>query len=280
MRKTIPLWLAGGLLLACAGINLSGWQPAARPDLSATVAAMQATLTTLEDIDRPAGPQIIVITPPPPHTPTPSPPPLPTSTSLPPAATPDRTIVIIVTPTPTAGPQTNMYAAAPIITAPRAGTVVEEGRQILLFWGWNGLLGPGEYFDVKIRPDGRSRAAYVAWEQATAHDLTATLPPGRYFWTVQVVKGYYQNNSGQPEDRVLEAYLSPESEPRLLIVAQRNNHRRDNPRSVSQADPPGPLAPYGLAAGSAVFVLFAAFAHLRLWPAAKTKPGGRTDAST
>jgi hypothetical protein len=122
-----------------------------------------------------------------------------------------------------------MYSDAPIITEPREGTAVEEKREILLRWSWNGLLGADEYFDVKIRPDGQNRSTYVAWVKANAHDLTANLSPGRYYWSVQVIKGYYNNNSGAPEDRVLEAYLSPESEPRLLVVVKHEKRKTATP---------------------------------------------------
>lgn len=130
----------------------------------------------------------------------------------------DQTIILVATLTPTPTPE--QYTAAPIIIEPRAGTIVEEQQELLLRWSWNGLLKTGEYFDIKIRPDGQTRSAYVAWEQGTAHDLVANLAPGRYYWSVQIAKGYYQNNSGEPEDRVFETFLSPESEPRLIIIAK------------------------------------------------------------
>lgn len=229
--------LLGGLfvlpLLACGTVGVYNPQ-ATQAAVQETVSAMQATITALESSLAVETPQVIVVT----ATPTATSAAaaaqssLPTATSFPtPAPTPTetgssqgQTIVIVATLTPTPTPKT--YTTAPIITEPRDGAVVEEGREILFRWSWNGLLGPNEHFDVKVRPDGQSRSAYVAWEDAEAHDFQAVLPPGRYYWTVQVIKGYYQNNSGEPEDRVFEAYLSPESEPRLIIVAEKQKEKR------------------------------------------------------
>ncbi len=277
VRYRLLFWGISGLLLisvfACSSVGVYDPQ-ATQVALQGTVSALQETVTALETasttgqaqpVPQPS-PQIIVVTATPTHTAIPSPTPLPTQTPSPSPTVPPtssskgETIIIVVTPTPTITSTPNTYDNAPIITEPRAGTVVEEGREILLRWSWNGLLGPNEHFDVKVRPDGQSRSAYVAWEEAEAHDFKANLSPGRYFWSVQVIKGYYRNDSGEPEDRVFEAYLSPESEPRLIIVGKKP---RDHPRSVSQAEPPIPTMPYGLALGGIAFVAFLGLTHKR-----------------
>ena len=86
--------------------------------------------------------------------------------------------------------------------------------------------------DIKIRPDGQDRSAYVAWEEGLGHDLQANLAPGRYFWTVQIVQRYYKNDVKAPENRVFEAFLSPESEPRLIIVAARDDDDDDDDKAT------------------------------------------------
>lgn len=172
-------------------------------------------------------------------------------------------IVIVVTPTETPLPAS--YPEAPIITGPREGTVVGQGQDVLLNWSWNGLLGPNEYFEVKLRPDAQSRSVYIAQELGEAHDLSnANLGPGRYQWTVQVVQGYFINNSGHPDDWVFEAFRSPESEPRLIIIDSHDNNDDDDdddgsasPPSSSQAEAPHPHLPYGLTLGGMAFAAFA-----------------------
>lgn len=252
------------------------------PATAATLAAMNATVAAINTLQAiptstPPPPQMVVVTATPSPTPVASPSPLPTATAVPvgqPAAQ-SRTIVIIVTPTlpPTATP----YPEAPIIIAPREGEIIGENQVALLQWSWNGLLAAGEYFEVKVRPDGLSRSAYIAQERGTGHEFDPNLGNGRYRWTVQVVKGYFINNSGHPDDWVFEAYRSPESEPRLIIIDKQRRHRhRDDddhdgapgrPRSVSQAEPPHPQLPLGIALGGLAFAGFAAVIRSRTYPA-------------
>jgi hypothetical protein len=224
------------LTVACGSVGV--YDPeATQQAMQGTVTALQGTIIALEDRlnQQQVEAQVIAVT----ATPIPKAIPVRASQStgnaalsleqtldLTPTPTPtpftvqpeDQTVILVATLTPTPTPE--RYTAAPIIIEPRVGAIVEEQREILLRWSWNGLLKAGEYFDIKIRPDGQTRSAYVAWEQGTAHDLVANLAPGRYYWSVQIVKGYYQNNSSEPEDRVFETFLSPESEPRLIIVAK------------------------------------------------------------
>lgn len=272
----------GGLLLlsmlACSSFGLVD-SDSSNLELASTVAAMRATLEALNTQPTqpavPPAPQIVVITATPTNTPiptltpeatsTPVPIPTATATEAPPAAPQGRTIVIVVTPTSPA--TATPYPYAPINTGPRNDTVVGQGQEILLYWSWNGLLGPGEFYEVKLRPEAQPRSAYIAQELGLAHDFKATVGPGRYEWTVQIVKGYFINNSGQPNDWVFEGFRSPESAPRIIIVVDdghRNNDDddddddRNNPPSFSQADPPEPRIPYGLAVGGIAFVAFAA----------------------
>jgi hypothetical protein len=242
-------------ILACGGVGV--YDPeATQSAMSGTVTALQATISALEnkiDQDQSARSTSPIQA----ATETPTVEATPTSTvretviaassleqtvELAPTPTPltvspqDRTVILVATLTPTPTPES--YPAAPVITEPREGVIVEEGRELLLRWSWNGILRSDEYYDLKIRPDGQDRSAYVAWERGEAHDLQANLAPGRYYWTVQIIKGYYKNNSGEPEDRVFEAFLSPESKPRLLIVAakEKDEERTPTPTPTERPD--------------------------------------------
>ncbi len=247
-------------------------------------AAIQDATTSEEDeaiIPPTPEPEIVVVTATPVDTPTDVPTatslptePAPTSTpTVPPTATDEPvaeveanqstqqdTIIVVVTATPVPSPTPKSYEDAPVLISPVEGAVVEEKREMLLQWSWNGLLAENEHFDVKIRPDGQDRSAYVAWEVGEGHNFVANLTPGRYYWSVQVIQGYYQNDSGHPEDRVFEAFLSPESEERLIIVGERPP---DNPRSVSQADPAAPELPVSLALTGLAFAAFVGFIQRR-----------------
>ena len=236
--------------LACGAVGV--YDPeATQTAMESTVTAMQATISALEaGVSQPATPQIIVVT----ATPTAGLSQVsesstaipasslgqtinftPTSTPTPLTISPqDQVVTVVATFTPTATPKS--HPDAPIILDPRAGTVIEEGREILLHWSWNGILGPNEHFDIKIRPDGQDRSAYVAWEEGLGHDFQANLSPGRYFWSVQIVQGYYENGVKAPENRVFEAFLSPESEPRLIIVAEKDDDDDDEPTRTPTPD--------------------------------------------
>lgn len=240
--------------LACGAVGVYNPE-ATQAAMEGTVTAMQATISALEaGVSQPASPQIIVVTATPASSSTQASENstviaasslgqtinltlTPTSTPLPATIAPqDQVVTVVATFTPTSTPES--HPDAPIILDPRAGTVVEVGREILLHWSWNGILGPNEHFDIKIRPDGQDRSAYVAWEEGTGHDFQANLAPGRYFWSVQIVQGYYENDVKAPENRIFEAFLSPESEPRLIIVAARDDDDDDDkPTKTPTPDP-------------------------------------------
>jgi hypothetical protein len=173
-------------------------------------------------------------------------------------ASPTTTPIPTASPTPPPTPTPLDLSAPPLLLEPGDGTIIEQSRNILLRWSWSGRLEPNQYFDIKIRPDGQTASAYVAWAADERFDWQADLPPGRYYWSVQVIQGYYQNDSGRPEDRVFEKFLGPESETRLMVIHERPPA---TPRSVSQADPPGPGLPYGLLIGSLAFIAFAGWSR-------------------
>lgn len=238
--------------LACGTVGV--YDPeATQVAMESTVVALQATISALEeDVSQPESPRIIVVT----ATSTPGSAQVPESSTVvaasslgqtinltpTPTDTPitispqEKIVTVVVTLTPTPTPES--YPDAPITLEPPEGTVVEEGREILLHWSWNGILGPNEHFDIKIKPDGQDRSAYVAWEEGLGHNLQANLSPGRYYWSVQIVKGYYKNDVKAPENRVFEAFLSPESEPRLIIVAERDDDdHKPTPTRTSTPEP-------------------------------------------
>ncbi len=245
--------------LACASVGTYNPQ-ATQVAMEGTVTSLQATITAMEETlnKNPADESPIVVT----ATPTSTPPqpivsvtvipvsslgqtiqltPTPTFIPMPspspnPSNSQDRIITLVATLTATPSPE--QHTEAPIIIEPVAGSVVEEGREILLHWGWNGWLKESEYFDIKIKLEGQDRSSYVAWEQGQSHLLGANLTPGRYYWSVQVLKGYYKNNSGEPEDRVFETFTSPESEPRLIIVGKKAQRSTPTP-APTRADAGG-----------------------------------------
>lgn len=250
-RPKFFLWMTTGLLLVfSAACNTAGLFNATETTdnmaaLESTVAAMNATFEAISARQAQATlqtPNVIIVTATSTNTPISSPTPVPTPTPLPtatpiPTATPvvstdtpapqGKTIAIIVTPTlpSTATP----YPEAPIISAPREGTIVAHGEEILLSWSWNGLLlEPDEYFEIKLRPDQQSRSAYIAQERGLAHQFKANLGGGRYLWTVQIVQGYWLNDSGHPDDWVLQSIRSAESAPRLIIVDDSDHDNDDD----------------------------------------------------
>jgi hypothetical protein len=244
--------------LACGAVGV--YDPeATQVAMQGTVTALQATISALEQniaqSQQDATPQVIVVTATPISTFTPSPQPLSENATVVAASSLEQTIQLTSTPTPTPliiqpqdivitvvatftpTPTPAGYDEAPIIIEPPEGTIVEEGKEILLHWGWNGLLGSNERYDIKIRPDGQTRSAYVAWEDGVSHNFLANIAPGRYYWTVQVIKGIYKDSIVEPENRQLEAFLSPESKPRLIIIAAKSEEREKTPTPTPTPTP-------------------------------------------
>ena len=217
----------------------------------AQLAQITATPQPVQPVVIQPSPEIVVVTATPTNTPPASPTPIPTFTSTPtllpsPTNTPasvGKTIIIIVTPTSPA--TATPYPEPPINLQPWDGAIVAQGQETLLHWSWNGLLKDGEFFEVKLRPDGQSRSAYIAQERGTGHTFTGNVGAGRYQWTVQVVQGYFKNNSGHSDDWVFEAYRSPESAPYLIIVDERKSSDRDD--DDDKNDIQGPSRPSEIA---------------------------------
>ena len=278
----LGIWPLLVVLFGCTGVGV--YQPeATETAFQATLQAMQDTITALEtgqaSAEQPAlesSPVMLVVTatstPHPSNTPSPLPTDRATSTlTAPSPRTPTissqgETIVVVATPTPistlplatvipaaTAISSEESLNMAPLILEPENGTVVEEGRNILLRWAWEGSLMDNQHFDLKIRPDGDTASAYVTWGETDSFAWQANLRPGRYYWSVQVIQGYYKGGIQEPENRVFEAFLGPESESRLIIVGEKPD---DSPVSTSQADPLHPALYWGIIMGGLAFVGF------------------------
>ena len=210
------------VLLVILAILLFARSRAAKPSPVA-----EAVTPTNTHTPSPTPTATITVSPTPVPSPTATAPPPPSATPQPSTPTPTATASPTATPSATATATVfrmqltatpDPYTIAPVITGPRAGAQVLQNRRIVLRWFWNGLLAENEYFDVKIRPEAQPKSAYTAWESADVHAFSATLPPGRYFWTVQVLRGQYRHPAGLPEDRVFESFAGPESAPRLIEI--------------------------------------------------------------
>lgn len=156
-----------------------------------------------------------------------TPTPTPTKTPTPYFSyTPTATPTPANTSTPTATPTPTPYPA-PVLTAPDDGSGV-QGEFPPLYWEWDGELGEGEFFEVRIWHE--SFTAYhpaLGWVRVPQFDYNIKgHTRGKYYWTVIVVKG----TNAKPKDWTLKpwwpypmwegelvAELSPESEPRFFL---------------------------------------------------------------
>ena len=87
-------------------------------------------------------------------------------------------------------------------------------------------------FEKVTEMRAKAMSAEGAQERGQAHDFQARLGGGRYLWTVQVVQGHFINNSGHPDDWILESFRSPESEPRMIIVHEERDDDEGRPGST------------------------------------------------
>lgn len=129
--------------------------------------------------------------------------PSPTATAGNPAAIPtatphDQVVVPTVVPSPT--PRPTRYAE-PVLASPLEGDNV-HGAILTLRWTWNGVLGPDDYYDVRLWRLGAPESS-IAWTRDTFY--VQRLPDtGWQNWTVVVIRG---------RDGVVEQELSPEPTP-------------------------------------------------------------------
>jgi hypothetical protein len=134
------------------------------------------------------------------HTPTPTPAhtPTPTSTHTP-TSTPTHT------PTSTPIATSTLLYPPPYLVSPSNESNVSS--LVVLKWQWERLLGPDEYFDVRVWREGKPHYG-IAWTKETYHPIGyQDLPSGKYYWSIAVIRG---------RDGKWEKDLSPESEVRIF----------------------------------------------------------------
>ncbi|MBC7224813.1 MAG: serine/threonine protein kinase, partial [Anaerolineae bacterium] len=197
-------WVAGAALgvvllvsLGALGATGAGWF--ARPTRSAlsgsaatTPPAPTATPTAVARLAvRPSPTASPAAT----ATPTPTAPPSPTPTRTA-SATPTATATPVPSPTatPTRPPTptpTPRILPQPTPLQPAQGAVWQV-RRLEFAWAWEGQLGPGEFFELRLLPAGGDPEApwHRGWsaEPRMVVDLTP-LPAGEYLWGVWVVRG-------------------------------------------------------------------------------------------
>ena len=162
---------------------------------------------------------------------TPTPGPAPTETSLPAPTdtvvpTPSQTSEPLPLPTETVAPTP---VQAPALSEPESG-VGAPGGSISFFWDWDGVLGPEEYFEVRIWPETTPEEQQaIGWVKVGQFDFDmAGQRGGNYFWTVVVIQGanpVQKEWTLQPSwpypiwEGELIRELSPAAEPRYFIYA-------------------------------------------------------------
>ncbi len=150
------------------------------------------------------------------ETPTPTDTATPTDTPIPvPTDTPQPVAPPLDTDTPTPTPQEVAQASPnPQLLEPGDGHRF-SGGSLLLKWQWSETLGPDQYFDVQIRPEGQPESVFVDWSKTTEYELSkakwTTWKAGTYVWRVEVIRGHYEG-----EQKVFEGSLGLTSESRLF----------------------------------------------------------------
>ena len=126
-----------------------------------------------------------------------APPMAPTSTPTEKPLSPTPTSTEKAPPTPTEEPRptaTEEPQPSPTPTGRPELLAPPDGLTASLFdlmWAWDGKLGRGEWFEVRIRPDkpGDQPVTYFWPRERTLRVTSAMLLPGRYRWSVVVVSG-------------------------------------------------------------------------------------------
>ncbi|MFW6136257.1 MAG: LysM peptidoglycan-binding domain-containing protein [Chloroflexota bacterium] len=95
---------------------------------------------------------------------------------------------------------------APVLLSPDDGARFPAGQEVEVRWRWEGELGEGEVFDVRLWREGAPHYG-VGW---TKNDIYAVSGEAgvTYYWSVAVIRG---------EGGRMLAQLSPESPPRKLV---------------------------------------------------------------
>lgn len=199
---------------ATVTVALTAAVVAASPTPGATATAIPAPTTiapTLTPSPRPTDRPTATRTPSPEPTATKAPTatPLPSETAAP---TP-RPVEPSDTPEPTATETPWILYAAPVLLEPDnyASLAQAGGSEYSLSWTWDGVLRPGEWFDVRVWAPGMPHYG-IAWtrEPVFRFDL-CLLVSGTYHWSIAVVRG---------EEGVWLGDLSLEATPRLFYISR------------------------------------------------------------
>jgi hypothetical protein len=123
--------------------------------------------------------------------------------------TPSPTALPTISPTPKVTPTIALYAAPTLSSPPDGDALIAPETQETFEWQWLGELGPNDYFEVRLWPEGQTQHPGVGWTQSAELKNVDFLgwPPGKYYWAVAVVRG---------RDKQVEKELSKESTPRSL----------------------------------------------------------------
>ncbi|MBI1281628.1 MAG: c-type cytochrome [Anaerolineaceae bacterium] len=91
--------------------------------------------------------------------------------------------------------------AAPTLVSPDSDSVFDNIAEVKLVWSWIRPLAEDEVYDLRVWAEGADHNG-IARTQDSQFDLTNWLldrKPGKYYWTVVVVK---KDSAGSPEDEL------------------------------------------------------------------------------
>jgi tetratricopeptide (TPR) repeat protein len=155
-----------------------------------------------------------------------TPTPIPADTHTPPIepapATSTPSPISTTEPTPSPTPIAAPYPA-PVLVEPVDG-ITSEGLLPLLDWHWEHELAEDEYFEVRIWHEGEFYHTGIVWVKQPFFDFAIEgLSPGKYFWSIAVVRGNGVKSKGWPGMDAWEGIppvtqLSEESEIRSFFI--------------------------------------------------------------
>jgi len=104
------------------------------------------------------------------------------------------TTLSALSPLPVTTKMVNQFST-PYIYSPPDG--VDVFGDTILRWKFKGELASDEYFDIKIRPYGSERSAFVDWTKSTEYTLRpwSGWQPGIYTWEIGIIKGHKEGDT-------------------------------------------------------------------------------------